>query len=235
MFECTVCNKCFNNLHKLNGHLSSHSRGIRYRSLRETEKSIEKRRKREIDKHKCKFCNKEFSTGQSLGGHIVSCLNNPKRNEWKLAIKTSNWMAEMSEEELLEFKSKHSNATSKGVRKKVLEGTWHWSFSKTRTHEYNGIKFYGKWELQYAQWLDKNSINWKRPKEKFLYNHNGVERYYTPDFYLIDEDCYIEVKGYETEKDRCKWRDFPFKLKILKRDKLYDLGIITLNQFNGKT
>lgn len=34
-------------------------------------------------------------------------------------------------------------------------------------------------------------------------------------FYLINEDLYIEIKGYETSKDEAKWSQFSKKLKII--------------------
>mgnify|MGYP002348961458 FL=1 len=88
-----------------------------------------------------------------------------------------------------------------------------------------GYKFYGKWELNYDIWLDENLIEWQRPNEVFQYTMNDKVHHYTPDFYLPKTNEYIEIKGYETEKDRCKWRDFPLKLRILKRDDLKLLNI----------
>lgn len=125
------------------------------------------------------------------------------------------------------------NKLSQTIRDKVKEGTWHYSFSKTRIFEYKGEKLHGSWELQYAKWLDENNISWRRPKEKFLYIFKDKERYYTPDFYLIDTKEYIEIKGYETEKDRSKWSQFPLTLKIIKGSELYKLGVINKRQFEG--
>lgn len=45
--------------------------------------------------------------------------------------------------------------------------------------------------------LDQQGISWRRPDEKFPYFFEGRNSYYTPDFYLIDEGCYIEIKGYK--------------------------------------
>lgn len=124
--------------------------------------------------------------------------------------------------------AKLSTNISKTVFNKIKEGTWHNSFSRARTHEYNGMKFYGKWELKYAKYLDDNKINWIQNKEKFCYFFNGKNRTYTPDFYLIDDDCYIEIKGYKTEKDVAKWKQFPEhkKLKVLMGEELLKMGII---------
>lgn len=96
---------------------------------------------------------------------------------------------------------------------------------KIRTHEYKGVKLHGKWELRYAQYLDEKNIRWFRPTEQFAYAFEGKQRKYTPDFYLPDEDLYVEIKGYVTSKDLAKWRDFPKRLRILTGKELNEIGI----------
>jgi hypothetical protein len=81
------------------------------------------------------------------------------------------------------------------------------------------------WELAYAKWLDENNINWKRNWIKFPYEKENKIKYYIPDFYLIDSDEYIEIKGFERPEDKLKWSMFPYKLKILKYEELTKLGI----------
>lgn len=80
------------------------------------------------------------------------------------------------------------------------------------------------YELEYARWLDKNSIKWKQNLIKFPYLYNEKTHYYYPDFYLYDNDEYVEVKGFTTEKDLAKWKEFPYKLRILMRSDLKLLG-----------
>lgn len=80
------------------------------------------------------------------------------------------------------------------------------------------------YELAYAKWLDENKIKWERNTEKFGYLYEGDEKNYIPDFYLVDEDKYIEIKGFETEKDRAKWRDFPHEIEVLKKEDLLEMG-----------
>lgn len=82
------------------------------------------------------------------------------------------------------------------------------------------------WELAYSKWLDKNMKKWKKNYIKFPYEFQGKLRYYIPDFYLIDSDEYIEIKGYKTEKDLEKWKSFPYKLTILMKEELKKLDII---------
>ena len=87
---------------------------------------------------------------------------------------------------------------------------------------------HGTWELKYAQFLDSNNIKWERCKIRFPYLYQGSTHYYTPDFYLIDTNEFIEIKGYQTDRDLCKWEQFPKELKliILKESDLIELGII---------
>lgn len=134
---------------------------------------------------------------------------------------------------------KHTEESKKKIQEivaeKVKNGTWHYSFSKVCTHEFDSkfvgkVKLMGRWELEYAKYLDNNNIEWRRPKEKFYYEFSGLKAgkgYYTPDFYLVKDNIYVEIKGYETDKDKAKWFWFPkdLKHKVLKRQDLLDLGL----------
>lgn len=116
---------------------------------------------------------------------------------------------------------------SKTVQQKVENGTWHTSLARNMHIDYNGIDLHGTWELKYAQYLDSNNIRWIRNKDSFKYIFENKERCYTPDFYLIDTNEYIEIKGYKTLKDDAKWNYFPQhqKLIVLMKDELKSLGI----------
>jgi hypothetical protein len=80
------------------------------------------------------------------------------------------------------------------------------------------------YELEYVKWLDTNGIKWKPNLIKFPYEYKGKIHYYYPDFYLIDKDEYVEVKGFRTDKDLEKWKNFPYKLTVLMREDLRALG-----------
>ena len=66
------------------------------------------------------------------------------------------------------------------------------------------VKLDGSWQLAVAKYFDKNNINWRRNTKRFKYYHNNKTKHYTPDFYLVDTDQYIEVKGYITQLDKIK-------------------------------
>jgi hypothetical protein len=86
---------------------------------------------------------------------------------------------------------------------------------RTRQVIVDGIKLQGQWEVDFYLWAKAQGLDPKRPTEAFRYEWNG-ERWYHPDFYIESQDLYVEVKGYETDRDRAKWRDFPKNLCIIK-------------------
>lgn len=169
---------------------------------------------------KCKFCGKEFNKGQKLGGHYVTCVKNPKSVETKKKMSISSSINNPASNPKVKKK------ISETIKAKIQSDEWHLSFSKSRTHEYKGIKLHGKWELEYAKFLDENNIKWRRPTEKFEYEFKGKKGYYTPDFFLIDEKQYVEIKGYPTEKDFAKWNNFPFDLQIITGKMLVEMNVI---------
>ena len=133
----------------------------------------------------------------------------------------------------LDVKEKISNSCLK--RSKL--GKWHVSLAKKIHYNYKNNDLHGSWELYYVIFLDNKNIRWERNKKRFKYYFNDKYHYYTPDFYLPDEDLYIEIKGYKTEKDNYKWDQFPLKLKVLMYNDLNELGVfdtdIDLNLFKN--
>ena len=82
----------------------------------------------------------------------------------------------------------------------------------------------GTWELAAAKYMDLQGWKWNRNRVRFPYtNLKGKTSYYTPDFYVEELGGYLEVKGYETELDRCKWKQFPEQLIIWKRDTILSM------------
>ncbi|HEY6435359.1 MAG TPA: hypothetical protein VIY47_02125, partial [Ignavibacteriaceae bacterium] len=77
----------------------------------------------------------------------------------------------------------------------------------------------GTWELRFCKYLDAQNLTWRRNKKRFPYiKPNGIASTYQPDFYVEEWQCYVEIKGYETELDRCKWSCFTEPLKILRKN-----------------
>lgn len=81
------------------------------------------------------------------------------------------------------------------------------------------IKVDGNFELEFCKWCEENNVLFKKNRIGFKYIFDKHEHIYFPDF-LINESVFVEVKGYETEKDRCKWEQFPYKIIILKEKQI---------------
>ena len=102
---------------------------------------------------------------------------------------------------------------------------------RVRQYIVDGIKLTGSWEVEFYMWAKEKNLDPQQCDQGFEYNFNG-ERTYYPDFWLPNLNIYIEVKGYETEKDRAKWSQFTEKLIIIKKREIDEIkkGIFTLDR-----
>lgn len=126
--------------------------------------------------------------------------------KWKISTSNIPWTVER--------RKKHSERMKLAVAQHP-ESYTSANRGRTKQIEKYGIKFQGKWELIYFEYCLKNNIKIERCKERFEYVWFGT-RTYNPDFYLPESDTYVEIKGYETDRDRAKWRDFPYNLIVIK-------------------
>lgn len=88
----------------------------------------------------------------------------------------------------------------------------------------NIVSLQGTWEYRLATFLENKNITWIKNTKGFPYVFNNKEKKYFPDFYINEWDIFIEVKGYETEMDREKWKQFPHKLLIIKKNEINNLN-----------
>jgi len=70
---------------------------------------------------------------------------------------------------------------------------------------HNGIWMRSSWEIKYALYLEKLNIKYEYEKTRFKLKNGKT---YTPDFYLIEREIYIEVKGYWYKKAAEKFKLF---------------------------
>jgi hypothetical protein len=204
---------------------------------------------------KCRFCHDKRKNANSLRNHERLCKSNPDKqstpfqsiefqqnrkpsNQWikgkeigepyQISDHTREKLSNANKKRTKEWHKKNGEKISKTINEKVKNGEWHTSLTKNMHYSYKGYDLHGKWELAYAKYLDKNNIKWTRPKDRFEYELDGKKRYYTPDFYLIEEDVFVEIKGYKTAKDEAKWSQFNYNtsLRILMKSDLKQLEII---------
>jgi hypothetical protein len=130
-----------------------------------------------------------------------------------------------------EKKDAHAKKISAIATKRHAEG-WDNKAGRCKKYKYSSaiagdVTLDGTWELAVARWLDYKQFNWKRNKTRFTYTHlKGHTAKYTPDFWVEELGGYLEIKGYETKLDRCKWSQFTEKLVVWKKKELKTLMIL---------
>lgn len=244
--ECSFCHRLIsaNNIQK---HLLRHERNP------ESFKQMQSVNHTELT---CIYCGKNNKNKNALAQHECRCPKNPNRIKPNTIAKShpawNKGLTKDTDERLAKQGKTYSENCKAGLHKdrrgsnnsssrqevrdkisatcleKSKQGKWHKSIAKNLHYNYNGIDLDGSWELAYAKWLDANNIKWLRPSIRFEYTYDNEVHYYTPDFYLVDTDEYIEIKGYKTKKDSAKWKCFPADktLKVLFEKDLKELNII---------
>lgn len=176
------------------------------------------------------------------GKKLEECFSEERVKKIKLKLKNgglkgASYWKSLSENKKSEFRRHRSEE----MKRRYASG-WESTAGRCKKYKFESKTGYiclvdGTWELKFANLLDKSNYKWERNIKRFPYiNENLKNSTYTPDFYISDLDLYIEIKGYETEKDRCKWRDFPHKLIVLKKEeyKLFDLENLEIILNKGK-
>jgi hypothetical protein len=177
----------------------------------------------------CKFCQKEYTSKIGFSNHIRRCPSNPNRiietltDEGRAKIVSKNLAYRHSEET--------KKKLSESMKKAVLANPESYSSSnrgRTKQIIVDGIKLQGQWEVDFYLWAKSVGLLPERPRIGFRYEWNGLRTYF-PDFYIKSLNLYVEVKGYETERDRAKWDQFPEKLIVVKK---YEISQIRQGIFN---
>lgn len=175
----------------------------------------------------CQYCGRECSKF-GLVNHERYCKSNPEKSEF---IPPEGWRSEWSPErrERHSVKMKEVSKTSikydqslywtpenrlaHSIKMKEAVKNYPESYSsnnvcgRVKLKEYKGTKLNGGWELLVAQYLDENNISWTNKVNPIEYKWNDSIHSYFPDFYLPEMDLYIEVKGYERDRDLDKWSE----------------------------
>jgi predicted DNA-binding protein YlxM (UPF0122 family) len=93
--------------------------------------------------------------------------------------------------------------------------------------KYNKTYFRSGWEANFAKWCDGSGIKWKYESKTFDLGNTT----YTPDFYLPEFDCWIEIKGFFREKAKEKINIFlklypELNFKLFEKSDLFEYGVI---------
>lgn len=168
---------------------------------------------------KCTFCSEECKSSSSYRAHVSLCNLNPV-SKWfghqnKTYVKKGPYI--WTNDKRLERSHKMKEAV-----KRCPESYTSSNRGRTKQILVDGIKLQGQWEVDFYNWAKSANLSPIRSTESFPYEWNG-ERLYHPDFYIPSLDLYIEVKGYETDRDRAKWLHFPKNLAIIKSKQIQEI------------
>jgi len=185
----------------------------------------------------CKYCNKEYNKSGALKNHECRCASNPDRKlqrpkdmeayRVKKSIVTKQYYSN------IENRKKHSQR----MRQVVLQNPDSYSdknvVGRSKHFTVDEVRYNSTWEYKVAQYLTENNISWIRKGIKPIsYYWNDGWHLYFPDFYLTDYDKYVEVKGYETERDRAKWSQSDKPIIIIKQKEMDKIKNKEYNIFN---
>lgn len=146
----------------------------------------------------------EYLKRQKTGYEIAKKLNCSSDLVYKCLKKFKIKIRTTSEARKLSTKNKGKNHPFFG---KIIHGKW---------GKYKGIWMRSSWEVAFTYWLDLSGIKWLYESKTFDLGNTT----YTPDFYLPEFNCYIEIKGY--------WRDDAKKKFSLFRRKYFNIKIAVL-------
>jgi hypothetical protein len=212
----------------------------------------------------CLFCNRAISNKGSLKAHEMVCKDNPNRIQhyrsqksgrqkgckaWNKGLKGVQIPWNKGRTDLPGKPHTLEWRLAQSERKKMLYTTgWEPICGRTKKYRHyspiaGDIIVDGTWELDVAKFLDTLGIRWNRNKNRFNYlRPDGISSTYQPDF-IIEDKYYLEVKGYETDLDRCKWNQFTEPLIIFRKQQIDEIrGMAAekvgctglLNQLRGK-
>ncbi len=156
-----------------------------------------------------------YIDGRTLKKHFcIDCREKISYSNWKYGNQKCSFCSH-----------KGKNNAMYGIR-----GRLHPRFGKVshgKHIKYKNIWMLSTWEYKFAFFLDCSGINWQyEPKAFDLRNTT-----YTPDFYIPEWNCYIEIKGWWRDDAKKKFGLFRYKypkknIKVLMEKDLQQLGIL---------
>jgi len=199
----------------------------------------------------CEYCNRAFTVKSRVTVHSKSCSQNPNRipgfwetDEYKqkqskirlsqppLSEETRKKLSEtaIKNQRTPEYREKQSLR----MKQAVLDHPESYSdkniVGRSKHFEVNGVRFNSTWEYIVAQYLDLHGIKWTRKGIKPIpYLWNDSWHLYFPDFLIEADNIYIEVKGYETDRDRAKWKYSDKPILVIKKK---EVDMINDNAYN---
>ena len=208
----------------------------------------------------CSFCGKFCKNQNALKQHQIRCKNNPNkiklsqpssnflnapRKSWnKGQTKDTNPIIARIAKKLKTIATGHALTKEKEElrRRKISEAAKRnhiggFKLRSGRGHRgwYKDFFCSSTYELVYVIYNIDHNIKFNRCNRKYLYEYDGEQHYYHPDFELEDGSL-VEIKGYVTDKVKAKLNsvsDRPIKM-LCEKDLKYAFDYVKENYSYSK-
>lgn len=110
-----------------------------------------------------------------------------------------------------EYRQMISDRQSKTMKERIKKkpNSIYSNSKQGKREDLNNTFFRSAWEANYARYLNYINVEWDFEPKTFIFEQiKRGTRSYTPDFYLTEEDRWIEVKGWFSSKDKTKLKRF---------------------------
>lgn len=185
---------------------------------------------------KCSICGKKVKIG-GLGGHkrlahtIEGTAQIQRANQARRNSKISPWNKGLSKETDSRVKAYSISKigktfiTDKGrkslsiIAKKRKLGGYNPKGGRGKKGWYKNYWCDSSWELAWILYHLDHNIKFERNTKKFEYFHEGVQKFYIPDF-ILSSGVYVEIKGYFSNIVKSKLDAFPHSIEIFDKIKM---------------
>lgn len=190
----------------------------------------------------CKFCSRECKNTNALRNHERLCIENPNRQQSSRGmLGKSSWnkgLISKTDERVFQ------NRESQRKQRKEHGSNWYGRKHSEKTKNLMSIKackrlakhskysinveyrpktiLESSYEVKTAKLLDELNIEWVKVRMGYVWDDNGKQRRYIPDFYLPKYDVFLDPKNdYLIKKD---------KRKIESAMQLNNITVIVINK-----
>lgn len=177
--------------------------------------------------------------------HVIDALNKANTGRVKTVKERQNISLRTSGESNPMYGKKHSEESLKKMKdfqkenpairgknsnfygQKAKHGKGNWYICK------DGSKVWmrSSWEIKFAIYLDKNNIEWIYEPKAFPIFFNNKEGTYSPDFFIVKENYFIEIKGWWRDDAKIKYESFieqypSLRIELFDKNKLKLLKLL---------
>lgn len=142
---------------------------------------------------KCQWCSVTFEVRKQRDSKTRKFCTNACRGAWHSSLPYSEWRGKLSSSVAGRPRGHKNNRFGKPP---VHPG----KAIPYKTRDGQLIKFRSSWELATARYLDRRCIAWTYEPRRF----DLGDTTYVPDFYLSNQNCFWEIKGWFHDKARAK-------------------------------